>query len=170
MMITDELKKQLQALDPRFSVWVRKENIFSDYTMNFAAEILYLGCPMYEFDSDSYTFMNCYRTSSRGWDIMLDIHGEQAMEIFRKSAEVVRNFTEALNKEMERRTDPLNLLEHYIEPEYKAEMISAKESPIGKPMIRFEGNVNCYGIIEHVTKMFFEDEWEKAKKNGYYMA
>lgn len=30
MMITNELNKQLQALDPRFSVWVRKENIFSD--------------------------------------------------------------------------------------------------------------------------------------------
>lgn len=169
MMITNELNKQLQALDPRFSVWVRKENIFSDHTMNFVAEILYSGCPMYEFDSDSYTFTNCYRLSSRGWDIMLDVHGEQAMEIFRKSAEIVRDFIKALNKEMGRRTEPLSLLEHYIEPGYKAERIPAKESPTGKSMIRFEGDVNCYGIIEHVTRLFFEDEWKETKKNGYYM-
>lgn len=163
-MITDELNKRLQALDSRFLVWIRDEKIFSDHTMNFTAEILYSGCLMYKFDSDSYTFINCHSTSSRGWDIMLDAHGEQAMELFRKSAEVVRNFTEAFNKEMERRTDPLNLLEHYIEPGYKAETIPAKESPIGKPMICFEGNVNCYGIVEHVTKLFFEDEWEETKK------
>ena len=169
-MITNELNKQLQAFDPRFSVWIREENIFSDHTMNFVAEILYSGCPMCQFDSDSYTFTNCYRFSSRGWEIMLDAHGEQAMEIFRKSAELVRGFIKEFNKKMERRTDPLNLLEHYIEPGYKAETIPAKESPIGKPMICFEGNVNCYGIVEHVTKLFFEDEWEETKKNGYYMA
>lgn len=170
MMITDKLNKQFQALDSRFLVWIREQKIFSDHTMNFTAEILYSGCPMYEFDSDSHTFINCYRTLSRGWDIMLHIHGEQAMELFRKSAEVVRNFIKALNEEMERRADPLNLLEHYIEPGYKAEMISAKETPIGKPMICFEGNVDCYGTIEHVTRTFFEDEWKETKKNGYYMA
>ena len=65
----------------------------------------------------------------------------------------------------------MNLLEHYLQPGYKAEVVPEDESPVpGATFVRFDGKVNCYGNIQQVHEVFFADEWEKVKKQGYYMA
>lgn len=63
----------------------------------------------------------------------------------------------------------MNLLEHYIEPDYKVE--PCIPSPIkGVNFVKVTGKVNCYGNIQEITNIWSVNEWEKIKKQGYYMA
>lgn len=61
----------------------------------------------------------------------------------------------------------MNLLEHYID-----EVISEEErvSPQGTKYIKVTMLIDCYGVKEQTTHLFLPSEWEKAKKNGYYLA
>ena len=42
--------------------------------------------------------------------------------------------------------------------------------PPCRPMVKVKMKVNCYGREEDTESTFFIDEWEEAKKQGYYMA
>lgn len=61
----------------------------------------------------------------------------------------------------------MNLLEHYIK-----EVISEEEciSPQGTKYVKVTMLIDCYGIKEQTTHLFLPIEWEKAKKDGYYLA
>lgn len=69
----------------------------------------------------------------------------------------------------------MNLLEHYIEEVYSVEDITEEfkkivgHSPC-RPMVKAKMKINCYGAKEDTEHTFFIDEWEEAKKQGYYMA
>lgn len=60
----------------------------------------------------------------------------------------------------------MNLLEHYIE-----EIISEtkRKTQYGTDIVEVEMVIDCYGAKKHTTHMFLLNEWEQAKKNGYYM-
>lgn len=58
----------------------------------------------------------------------------------------------------------MNLLEHYLN-DYTVSKVTIADIPL----IKYEGTVICYGMVDHVTRYFSLDEWEKVKKQGYYM-
>lgn len=65
----------------------------------------------------------------------------------------------------------MNLLEQYLEPGYTITVLKGKDSPIqGVTCVKYDGQVNCYGDIQQVHKIFTLEEWNKIKKQGYYMA
>ena len=62
----------------------------------------------------------------------------------------------------------MNLLEHYI-----VKVIS--EEKVISPTLhlicyRVKAIVDCYGVEEEVNKLFLANDWEMAKKRGYYLA
>lgn len=61
----------------------------------------------------------------------------------------------------------MNLLEHYIKEVIKETECKTER---GTDYIEVEMIVDCYGIIEQTTHLFLPSEWEKAKKDGYYLA
>jgi hypothetical protein len=61
----------------------------------------------------------------------------------------------------------MNLLEHYIEEIIRE---TKRKTQYGTDIIEVEMIIDCYGIKEQTTHIFLPDEWEQAKKNGYYMA
>lgn len=69
----------------------------------------------------------------------------------------------------------MNLLGHYIKEIYSVEDITKEfEEKVGrKPvesMVEVKMRVDCCGIEEDVTEIFFVPKWEEAQKQGYYMA
>ena len=60
----------------------------------------------------------------------------------------------------------MNLLEHYIK-EIKSELEIAQ---FDKVYIKARLIVECYGVVNETTEIFTEEEWEKVKAQGYYMA
>lgn len=47
----------------------------------------------------------------------------------------------------------MNLLEHYIQPDYTITDLHDDKSPIpGVYFVKFEGDVDVYGTISHVVK------------------
>lgn len=64
----------------------------------------------------------------------------------------------------------MNLLEHYIEKVINVTEYIPKTIPTDKKWIEVKMLVNCYGTIEETTQLMPVDEWEKVKKQGYYMA
>lgn len=65
----------------------------------------------------------------------------------------------------------MNLLENYIQPGYKITNLHDSKSPVhGVYFVKFEGNVDVYGTINHVVQYWPHKEWLKIKKQGYYMA
>ena len=63
----------------------------------------------------------------------------------------------------------MNLLENYIQPGYKIEPY--EPSPIkGVKFVKFTGKVDCYGNTQEQTHIWEESEWQKIKKQGYFMA
>lgn len=61
----------------------------------------------------------------------------------------------------------MNLLEHYIDEVIKE---TKRKTTYGTDIIEVEMIIDCYGVKEKTTHRFLHDEWEKAKKDGYYMA
>ncbi len=61
----------------------------------------------------------------------------------------------------------MNLLEHYIDEVIKETNL---KTPYGTDIVEVEMMIDCYGVRERTTHMFLPSEWEKAKKDGYYMA
>ena len=61
----------------------------------------------------------------------------------------------------------MNLLEHCIEKVIKE---TKRKTQHGTEIIEVDMIVNCYGIEEKTTHIFLPSEWEKAKKDGYYLA
>lgn len=69
----------------------------------------------------------------------------------------------------------MNLLEHYILEVYSVNDITEKfKEKCGyapkESMLAVKARVVCYGKEEDIEKVFFQSEWEEAKKQGYYMA
>lgn len=61
----------------------------------------------------------------------------------------------------------MNLIEHYIKEVHSEEIIAEDWGSF----VQVEVTINCYGRIERVKTSFSTiKEWEKAKKQGYYMA
>lgn len=61
----------------------------------------------------------------------------------------------------------MNLLEHYIDKIVKE---TKRKTPRGTDVVEAEMVVDCYGVKEQTTRLFLPSEWEKAKKDGYYLA
>ena len=61
----------------------------------------------------------------------------------------------------------MNLLEHYIDEVIKETNL---KTPYGTDIVEVEMMIDCYGVRVRTTHMFLPSEWEKAKKDGYYMA
>lgn len=65
----------------------------------------------------------------------------------------------------------MNLLEHYIQPGYNVKPCPKDVCPIkDEDCVIFEGYVDCYGNIEKTKELWTVEEWQKIKKQGYYMA
>lgn len=61
----------------------------------------------------------------------------------------------------------MNLLEHYIDKIISEEKVKNPEN--GNEYYRINAIVDCYGAKEEINRLFLIGEWEKAKKQGYYM-
>ena len=61
----------------------------------------------------------------------------------------------------------MNLLEHYIDEIIK---VTNRKTQHGTDIVVVEMVVDCYGIKERTTHIFLPSEWEKAKKDGYYLS
>ena len=61
----------------------------------------------------------------------------------------------------------MNLLEHYIDEIISEVKIQNPEN--GNGYYRVNVIVDCYGVKQQINRIFLIDEWEKAKKQGYYM-
>lgn len=61
----------------------------------------------------------------------------------------------------------MNLLEHYIDEVIKE---TKCKTQYGTDIVEVEMIIDCYGVREQTTHIFLPSEWEKAKKDGYYMA
>ena len=61
----------------------------------------------------------------------------------------------------------MNLLEHYIDKIISEEKVKNPEN--GNEYYRINAIVDCYGAKEQINCLFMIDEWETAKKQGYYM-
>lgn len=59
------------------------------------------------------------------------------------------------------------LIEHCIEEIIKE---TKQKTQWGTDIVEVEMIVNCYGVTEKTTHLFKPFEWEKAKKDGYYLA
>lgn len=69
----------------------------------------------------------------------------------------------------------MNLLQHYIKEIYSVEDFTEEfKRKVGhlpcRPMVKVKMKINCFGREEDTEGTFFIDEWEKAKRQGYYMA
>lgn len=61
----------------------------------------------------------------------------------------------------------MNILEHYIDEIISEQNVQNPEN--GNEYYRVNAIVDCYGTKEQINRLFMIDEWEKAKKQGYYM-
>ena len=65
----------------------------------------------------------------------------------------------------------MNLLEHYIKEVHFVKDVTKKISWKPKePIYAVELTYDCYGAIGRKIMHFRKSEWEKAQKNGYFMA
>jgi hypothetical protein len=61
----------------------------------------------------------------------------------------------------------MNLLEHYIDEIIN---VTERKTQKGTDIVEVEMIINCYGVKEQTIHIFLPSEWEKAKKDGYYLA
>lgn len=67
----------------------------------------------------------------------------------------------------------MNLIENYIQSGYQIRKLSRQEVPFeydSKGFVEFKGKVDCCGSVQQVHKIFSIEQWEKVKKQGYYLA
>lgn len=67
----------------------------------------------------------------------------------------------------------MNLLEHYILEVIEVKPYVSKTKMFkdnGEKCVEVTLKVDCYGRIETRTRVFWEDDWEKAQRDGFYMA
>lgn len=69
----------------------------------------------------------------------------------------------------------MNLLEHYIKEIHSVQDVSDKyERAIRQkpkePLYEVDITVDCYGVIERMSKFMSKSEFEQAKKQGYFLA
>ena len=60
----------------------------------------------------------------------------------------------------------MNLLEHYIKEVIDEDYVQK----YGKNWAKVKLIVDCYGVTEETTQLFLYDDWQKVKRQGYYMA
>ena len=60
----------------------------------------------------------------------------------------------------------MNLLEHYIDEIIK---VTNRKTQHGTDIVEVEMVIDCYGVKEQTKHIFLPSEWEKAKKDGYYL-
>ena len=68
----------------------------------------------------------------------------------------------------------MNLLEHYIKEIHNVQDVSDKfEKATGlkpkEPLYEVDITVNCYGVVERTRKFMSKSEFERAKKQGYFL-
>lgn len=65
----------------------------------------------------------------------------------------------------------MNLLEQYIKEIHSVEPYTDEwTEKYHKDFVEVDLTINCYGSVERKTRIFSEEEWEKTKEQGYYMA
>ena len=69
----------------------------------------------------------------------------------------------------------MNLLEHHILKIYGEVDITDKfTAQVGHPpmerLIDADMEIDCYGRKKRTKRTFLDSEWEKAKKDGFYLA
>lgn len=65
----------------------------------------------------------------------------------------------------------MNLIENYLEPDYNVKVLPPEKAPTqDTTWVAFDGEVDCYGNVHQVHKLFPLDKWKKVKKQGYYLA
>ena len=62
----------------------------------------------------------------------------------------------------------MNLLEHYILEVKKEEKIQDPKTK--NKYYKVKAIIDCYGVKEIIDRLFSIDEWEDAKRKGFYMA
>jgi hypothetical protein len=64
----------------------------------------------------------------------------------------------------------MNILEQYIEAIYSEDIVHYNDW-FGAPadLVRVDIMTDCYGSQRRVQTTFMLDEWERIKKDGYYM-
>ncbi|AII28523.1 hypothetical protein [Enterococcus phage ECP3] len=65
----------------------------------------------------------------------------------------------------------MNMLEQYIKEVHSVTPYTESwTKQYGKDFLMVDLTVNCYGSLSRNERLFSVDEWEEAKKKGYYMA
>ena len=69
----------------------------------------------------------------------------------------------------------MNLLEHYIKEIHNVQEVSDKyEKAIRQkpkePLYEVDVTVDCYGVVERKRGFMSKSEFERAKKQGYFLA
>lgn len=69
----------------------------------------------------------------------------------------------------------MNKIEHYIKKIHSVEDVTKEYSKYvgwkgsAKPIVKVDMTVDSYGIVKRVSDVFSEYEWNKIKKQGYYL-
>ena len=68
----------------------------------------------------------------------------------------------------------MNVLERYIKEIHNVQDVSDKfEKATGlkpkEPLYEVDITVNCYGVVERTRKFMSKSEFERAKKQGYFL-
>ena len=69
----------------------------------------------------------------------------------------------------------MNLLEHYIKEIHGVKDITNKFAEHagyepGEPLLEVDLTYDCYGRIKRTTELFWKSNFERVKKQGYFLA
>ena len=69
----------------------------------------------------------------------------------------------------------MNLLEHYIKEIHSVKDITNKFTERtgyvpDEPLLQVELTYDCYGVVKRTAETFWQSNFERAKKQGYFMA
>lgn len=69
----------------------------------------------------------------------------------------------------------MNVLEHFIKEIHSVRDITEEFKQHSgcepaEPLLQVDLTYDCYGIITRETKTFWKSDFERAKKEGYFMA
>ena len=73
------------------------------------------------------------------------------------------------------RRKSMNMLEHFIKEIHSVRDITEEFKQHSgykptEPLLQVDLTYDCYGIITRETKTFWKSDFERAKKEGYFMA